>query len=612
MSTEPSKKRKVATASKRSLVAEAALKVLPQSETYAVSFQHKKTISHVLISDPCDFVVTLSHDGAIKFWKRRASNVEFVKSYRAHLSAIRDAAISKDGSTVATIGEGDRSVKIFNVVDFDLLCKHDLDFDPAAVGLVHLEGVGDLHLAVSDTESRNVWFFAAMAPSTKRVKFLRHLGVVHLMTPHSSGKFIISTDMKGGIEYWIPNAHSNFPSATEASTSGYLRFNLKSETDLFELQKKNTHALAMAVSPSGLQLALLCRDGLLRIFAVSTGKLLTIIDETVAALKMSNVEQLPDFAKLSELEFERRCAMEEEYWISNTAFKSSVHFDPSGCFLLYSSMLGIKIIDASSFELVGVIGRHESGLRYTCFGLSFGGSKMLGMDITTGMATGPKEGAIETLLIAGAHKRNRFFVFNQSPNTPDESRDVKNEVEDATHKTAPTTGPQMTTEDGVWRLSKNAVIHTTYGDIRLRLFPDECPRAVENFCVHAQRGYYDGVIFHRVIRGFMVQTGDPLGNGTGGQSIWGTEFEDEFCSTLNHDEPGVLSMANAGPNTNGSQFFITTVPTPFLNGKHTVFGKVERGLDVVKDIEQVKTNVEDRPIKDIKIISIKIMQPPAG
>jgi peptidylprolyl isomerase domain and WD repeat-containing protein 1 len=101
------------------------------------------------------------------------------------------------------------------------------------------------------------------------------------------------------------------------------------------------------------------------------------------------------------------------------------------------------------------------------------------------------------------------------------------------------------------------IIHTTYGDIHIRLFPDAAPKAVENFVTHAKKGYYNNVIFHRVIRKFMIQTGDPLGDGTGGESIWGRDFEDEF-STLKHDRPYTVSMANAGPGTNASQFFITT------------------------------------------------------
>ena len=132
----------------------------------------------------------------------------------------------------------------------------------------------------------------------------------------------------------------------------------------------------------------------------------------------------------------------------------------------------------------------------------------------------------------------------------------------------------------------------------------DSPRTVENFTTHAANGYFDGVIFHRVIKGFMVQTGDPLGDGTGGTSIWGHEFEDEFHRALRHDRPFTVSMANAGPNTNGSQFFITTAPTTWLDNKHTVFGRVVHGMDVVQGIEKVKVTKADKPLMDIKIISV--------
>jgi peptidyl-prolyl cis-trans isomerase B (cyclophilin B) len=128
-----------------------------------------------------------------------------------------------------------------------------------------------------------------------------------------------------------------------------------------------------------------------------------------------------------------------------------------------------------------------------------------------------------------------------------------------------------------------AVIQTDKGSIELELHADKTPLTVANFVNLAQRGYYDGVSFHRVIANFMIQGGDPTGTGSGGP---GYRFEDEFDPSLKHDVPGVLSMANAGPGTNGSQFFITHGPTPHLNGKHSVFGRVTKGQDVVNKIAQ--------------------------
>ncbi|MEK9135811.1 MAG: peptidylprolyl isomerase [Bacteroidota bacterium] len=152
------------------------------------------------------------------------------------------------------------------------------------------------------------------------------------------------------------------------------------------------------------------------------------------------------------------------------------------------------------------------------------------------------------------------------------------------------------------------VIETSMGTIEVEFYRDAAPKTVENFVKLAEKGYYNGVIFHRVIGNFMIQGGDPTGTGGGGESIYGKPFEDEFVPTLKHNSPGVLSMANAGPGTNGSQFFITLAPTPWLDGRHTIFGKVVKGMDVVQAIGKVETQKPgDRPIKDVvmKKVSIK-------
>lgn len=181
-----------------------------------------------------------------------------------------------------------------------------------------------------------------------------------------------------------------------------------------------------------------------------------------------------------------------------------------------------------------------------------------------------------------------------------------------------------------------AVLKTNMGDIKIRLFADLVPKAVENFKTHAENGYYNGLIFHRVINEFMIQGGDPTGSGMGGESIWGESFEDEFTPEL-HNLRGALSMANAGPNTNGSQFFIVqaknvtddmidqleTAPeelfpndcvrayekmggTPWLDYKHTVFGQVTDGMDVVDRIAAVKVDFfQNKPLEDVVIETVK-------
>ena len=176
-------------------------------------------------------------------------------------------------------------------------------------------------------------------------------------------------------------------------------------------------------------------------------------------------------------------------------------------------------------------------------------------------------------------------------------------------------------------------VHTNHGDFKLELFPEIAPKTVENFVTHAKNGYYNGVIFHRVIEDFMIQGGDPTGTGMGGESIYGRTFEDEFSREA-FNLYGALSMANAGPNTNGSQFFIVTakqVPvqmlkqlkdggwpeeiveeyakiggTPWLDHRHTVFGRIVEGMDTVLKIEGVKRNGQDRPLEDVVIESMEV------
>ena len=182
-----------------------------------------------------------------------------------------------------------------------------------------------------------------------------------------------------------------------------------------------------------------------------------------------------------------------------------------------------------------------------------------------------------------------------------------------------------------------ATMKTNMGDIEIKLFPEKAPKTVENFVTHAKNGYYNGLIFHRVIKDFMIQGGDPTGTGMGGESIWGKKFADEFDPEL-HNLMGALSMANAGPNTNGSQFFIVqahTVPanmveqmkemstafpeeiveayeniggTPWLDFRHTVFGQVMMGMEVVDAIANVKVGPQDKPVEDVIIESIEIVE----
>ncbi|KAH7708278.1 cyclophilin-type peptidyl-prolyl cis-trans isomerase-15 [Aphelenchoides avenae] len=318
------------------------------------------------------------------------------------------------------------------------------------------------------------------------------------------------------------------------------------------------------------------------------------------------------------MEWNRRVATEKEMSRDPAAFRHlRVTFDESGNFLIYPTPLGIRVYNLYTDEVVRELGKGEN-VRFVgmtlCRAVPDATEKLQGAatSINVEAAENPnlRRSEPDPMLIACAHKRNRFYIFtNQEPYAMDEdeegvtSRDVFNEKplkEDIITAVEQEDARQT-------KLCDKAIIHTTFGDIHVELYPDKCPKAVENFCTHARRGYYNGHTFHRVIKSFMIQTGDPTGKGTGGQSIWGADFEDEFHPTLRHDKPYCLSMANAGPNTNGSQFFITVVPAEWLDGKNTLFGHVTEGLNVVQKINQVPTfEKSGRPRQEISIISISL------
>ena len=330
--------------------------------------------------------------------------------------------------------------------------------------------------------------------------------------------------------------------------------------------------------------------------------------------------------KIDPIDFGRRVAIEKELLASPTAPKPSRAFDASGHFLLYPTLLGIKVVNVVTNRLIKIVGKVENTERFLQIalyqgrgggggGAGGGGpsrNKAFRIPIDPSSTESNKSLLIgDPTLVCSAYDKDRLYLFTQrEPDEEEEEqgeghlpvgRDVFNERPVGTDGVA---GMKSSLPSAA-NLPHGAILHTTYGDIWVKLFPDECPRTVENFTTHAKNGYYDNVIFHRVIKGFMVQTGDPLGDGTGGESIWGGEFEDEFHRSLKHDRPFTLSMANAGPNTNGSQFFITTVPTSWLDNVHTVFGRVVKGSDVVTAIEKAKTNPRnDKPLEDIRILNI--------
>jgi len=276
-------------------------------------------------------------------------------------------------------------------------------------------------------------------------------------------------------------------------------------------------------------------------------------------------------------------------------------------------MIGIKCLDILKNRQMGVIGRDDASqnrfVGVTLCDLDAVVDKQ--MTLQRGEGAGGMSSGIDNtfnpLLVSISYKQRRLFLFSDQDvveRGASIERDIFNEAPDTQDINLGANAG--VNEDGVRTTANGAILRTTMGDIHFKLF-SECPRTVENFVGHSQNNYYDNVIFHRVIKGFMLQTGDPDGNGTGGESVWGGEFEDEIVRSLKHDRPFTVSMANAGPGTNGSQFFITTVPTPWLDGKHTVFGRVTKGMEICMAIENVKCGALDKPEEEIKIMSVDLV-----
>ncbi|KAH9699900.1 peptidyl-prolyl cis-trans isomerase CYP71 [Citrus sinensis] len=591
----------------------AYLEALPSANMYEKSYMHRDVVTHVAVS-AAEFFITGSVDGHLKFWKKKAIGIEFAKHFKAHVGPIEGLAVSVDGLLCCSISN-DKSVKIYDVVNYDMMLMIRLPFIPGAVEWVYKQGDVKAGLAISDRNSSFVHIYDARADSNEPLISKKvHMGPIKVMRYNPVFDTVISADDKGIIEYWSPHT-LQFP---ESEVS----FRLKSDTNLFEILKSKTTVSAIEVSPDGKQFSITSPDRRIRVFWFRTGKLRRVYDESLEVAQDLQRSDAPLY-RLEAIDFGRRMAVEKEIEKTETAPPSNAIFDESSNFLIYATLLGIKIVNLHTNKVSRILGKVENNDRFLRIALYQGdrsSKKVRKIPAAAANANESKEPFSDPTLLCCAFKRHRIYLFSRrEPEEPEDAtkgRDVFNEKPPPDELLAVSDiGNSVTTSlpDNVGimlefkiGLMLPKILHTTMGDIHMKLYPEECPKTVENFTTHCRNEYYNNLIFHRVIKGFMIQTGDPLGDGTGGQSIWGREFEDEFHKSLRHDRPFTVSMANAGPNTNGSQFFITTVATPWLDNKHTVFGRVIKGMDVVQAIEKVKTDKNDKPYQDVKILNVTV------
>lgn len=575
---------------------------LPVAERYERSYMHRDTLTQ-LVCTVSDFLVTASCDGHIKFWRKQEAGIEFVKHFRAHLDRVLSVAASADGLLVSTVG-ADRHVKVFDVVNFDLInmwCIAVGTITPRHCLWVYRRGAALATLAVCDAESGIVHVYDGRGDGSPLHVLTRlHTRPITALGYNAVYGVTVSADEDNIVEYWA-DAVEDFSFPTKCG----LRFTSKLDTDLFEFARKKVRVRSLCFSPDGRRFATMASDRCVRVFRFLTGKLTHVLNESI----QHYVELQQARQQLPNMEFGKRLAVERELDKSEVASQSNVVFDESSNFLLYPTMLGIKFVNLCTKRLDRTIGKPEH-VRFLNVALFQGKPKsLIQSSVTVEMeaSENPTLDAVKSdpTVFCTAFKKSRFYLF--SNREPDDSLSVEAGDRDVFNEKPSKEDMVAVTETSSCVLYESAIIHTSMGDIHVKLFPRECPKTVENFCVHSKNGYYNGHIFHRVIKAFMIQTGDPLGTGTGGQSIWGGEFDDELCPSLRHDRPYTLSMANAGPNTNGSQFFITLIPTPWLDNKHTVFGRCTRGMEVCQSIGSVKTNAKtDKPYDDVTIVSITV------
>ncbi|KAJ1554194.1 hypothetical protein HK096_004626, partial [Nowakowskiella sp. JEL0078] len=579
------------------------LEALPCADSYERSLMHREVVNFVFVSKTTDFIITTSVDGHVKFWKKTAKGIEFAKHYRAHIGPVVTAALSIDGLLLSTVSV-DGAIKVFDVANFgifDMINMIKIEYLPKAICWMFQKGDARALLACSELETNMIHFYDGRSDEKPLFETSKiHTKPVSIMKYNGWANVVVSIDIGGMVEYWHPDPENEFPTPQPPIVD----WRFKSETDLFDFKKYQAKSKFIKV------LFEYSRQKLVQpplIFQLIKKNSLQLYDES---LKVIQEMQQGGTATviLDPMDFGRRLAVDREIQNQESGQSSTANavFDESGNFVIYPTLLGLKIVNIVTNKVARLIGRNETQ-RILNIALYQGAPRKKGV-LTLEMAASDNPNLKESesgdpTIFATSYKRNRFSLFTRrEPESEDIGlgRDIYNEK--------PSREEQMAAMQTNLKqsLGSAAIIRTSVGDIHIRLFPEHAPKTVENFVGLAKKGYYDNVIFHRVIKGFMIQTGDPRGDGTGGESIWGNEFEDEFTKALKHDRAFTVSMANAGPNTNGSQFFITTAPSDWLDNKHTIFGRATGGMDVITRIENTKTDRNDKPYEDIKIFSVEI------
>jgi peptidylprolyl isomerase domain and WD repeat-containing protein 1 len=524
------------------------LEEIPTSAHYQVSFMHRAVVSHVTTSLKHGYIITACRDGIVKFWKRTATNpddvaaaapkfkqakdetpstpcLEFVKSFTAHVGPVAALCIDSANDTVASIGKDDGFIKLYDVSTFDAtaMVKTSLTSSMGAAACFLCDASKDLLLGLSDSSNGKIYIYSIATLSLIQTLTL-HSKPVTAMAYNSKHNCCVSADEQGVLEVWDCTSGSNSQHSKEGEEAvvgatcsmarNQMEYASKLDTDLYALAKKNTHALCISMSTN--YFVVYGADHKVRVYHLSTGKVAVRYDE-----RLEMYEGKFSTYGMDSIEYGKRAATEREmmdHQQQQTMLGMShlVEMDPSERYLLIVTMVGIKLIEWKKNKMVKIIGKSDaSQLRFLSFSLCLGDAKtnqqmLLARSSGSSIAVEDKKKAQDAILVALSYQQRRFYVFSHVDPLQDQhekesadktivARDIWNEPPSAQDRLLGSEGGHRSGGASHAAAFAKAILRTTMGDIHIKLFA-EVPKTLENFCGHARSGYYDNVIFHRVIQ----------------------------------------------------------------------------------------------------------------
>ncbi|KAK7677765.1 hypothetical protein QCA50_019317 [Cerrena zonata] len=447
---------------------------LPSADRYYKSFMHRDVINFCIMTET-DFLITTSIDGHLKFWKKQEQGIEFVKHYRAHLASVVAISASADGQLFASVAE-DGTAKMFDVVNFDMINMLTLGYKPNACCWVHRRGQAQGLLAISEQGSGVIRIYDGRDGTLLETIDKLHRNPVHIMSYSDRFDTVVSADEAGFIEYWRPTEPFDQPKHVPGIWS------FKSNTDLYEFKKTKSTPTCITLSPDSSHFVVFSLpDRQIRIFNFLSGKITRRYDESLSAIQEMQQAGTAVY-KVEDMEFGRRLAMERELELPGPDGKipgmwSNAIWDESGAFVLYPTLLGIKVVNTITNRVVRLLGKDET-VRWMNLTVYQGAPAKKGFTTVAAAASAnpllAEKGIRDPTLFATGYKRPRFYLFTKSePEDKSGDRDIFNERPTREEQTMAASTPAFIS--GPSPVANAATIHTTVGDMHLRLFPQQAP-----------------------------------------------------------------------------------------------------------------------------------------